>query len=73
MMRLAVCPNCRVLHEVVSAALFDGADEDRRYTLTHCKLCHTPSFRFRKLEPEVPEVGPDELGYPAVFIEPILP
>jgi len=68
--RLAVCPNCRVIHEAVSAGVLDGADEERRYALTHCRLCETPSRYFRKLEPEAPELALDEIGYPAAVVEP---
>jgi len=71
-MWLAACPNCRVVHEVVGAELLDDADDERRYVLTHCRLCNTPSFRFRRLESEAPELGPDELGYPAAAVEPVL-
>jgi hypothetical protein len=68
-MWLAVCPNCRVLHEVVDAAALAGADDVRRYALTHCRLCETSSQHFRRLEPEAPELRADELGYPAVVIQ----
>jgi len=69
-MRLAVCPNCRVVHEAVDAGVLDGASEERRYDLTHCRLCETPSCYFRRLEPEAAELAADELGYPAAVIEP---
>ena len=69
-MKLVACPNCRVVHEAVGVDLLDGADEARRYDLTHCRLCETPSRYFRKLEPEAPELALDEIGYPAAVVEP---
>ena len=69
-MRLVAYPNCSVVHEAAGVELLDGVDEARRYDLTHCRLCETPSRYFRRLQPEAPELDPDEIGYPAAVVEP---
>lgn len=68
MMKLAICPCCRVVHQVADPKALDGATDERRYRLTHCRLCKTPSRFFKVVEREVPELRPDEIGYPAAVV-----
>ncbi|WP_148280141.1 hypothetical protein [Rubrivivax gelatinosus] len=43
--------------------------EERRYELTHCRLCEAPAIHMRRLYPDAKELPEGELGYPAVIIE----
>lgn len=66
-MKLAMCPVCRVVHQAVGRKALIGADEDRAYRLTHCRLCKVSSSAFNPL-PDGPNIGSDELGYPAAVV-----
>lgn len=66
-MRMAVCPVCRTVHEAVDARVLVGADEERTYRITHCRLCESPSTTFRQL-PDQPDLADDELGYPMAVV-----
>jgi hypothetical protein len=66
-MKLAICPACQVVHEAVGRDLLEGADEERAYRLTHCRLCAIPCTEFRPL-PDGPELLEDELGFPAAVV-----
>jgi hypothetical protein len=66
-MKLAICPACRVVHEAVTRQVLEGADEQRAYHLTHCRLCALPCTEFRPL-PDGPELAEDDLGFPAAVV-----
>ncbi len=66
-MKLAMCPVCRVVHAAVGRQVLEGADEERAYRLTHCRLCAIPCAQFRPL-PDGPELSEDELGFPAAVV-----
>lgn len=66
-MKLAICPACRVVHEAVGRQALKGADEERAYRLTHCRLCAIPCAQFRPL-PDGPELSEDDLGFPAAVV-----
>lgn len=66
-MKLSICPGCRVIHEAVGTKVLAGVDEDRRYELTHCRLCELPSEAFRPL-PDPPDPADDEIGYPMAVV-----
>lgn len=68
-MKLAVCPICRIVHEVVGPAALQEASEERRYDLTHCRLCETAGRFFRLLDKEAPPLKEDEIGYPAIVVD----
>lgn len=67
-MRIAVCPFCGVMHEAVGREDLNGADEQRRYRLTHCRLCETPSKWFKLLAREEPDLKPGDFGYPSIVM-----
>lgn len=66
-MKLSVCPRCGVMHEAVGTKVLAGVDEDRRYDLTHCRLCELPSTAFRPL-PDRQDLADDEIGYPMAVV-----
>lgn len=68
-MKIAVCPICRIVHEVVGPAALQEASEERRYDLTHCRLCETAGGLFRLLDEEAPALKADEIGYPAIVVD----
>lgn len=67
-MKIAVCPFCRVMHEAVGPEALKNADDERRYKLTHCRLCEASSEPFKVRAREEPELEDDELGYPAIVL-----
>lgn len=67
-MKVAVCPFCRVVHEAVGPEALKNADDERCYKLTHCRLCKAPSELFKLRAHEEPELGEDELGFPAIVM-----
>lgn len=67
-MKIAVCPFCRVVHEAVGPEVLKNVDDGRRYKLTHCRLCKAPSELFKLRAREEPELGEDELGFPAIVM-----
>jgi hypothetical protein len=65
--KMAMCPRCKVVHEAVGPKALDGADEERAYRITHCRLCKSPSLTFSPL-PDEPDLADDELGYPMAVV-----
>lgn len=66
-MKLALCPACRVVHQVVSPTAFVGLEDERAYAITHCRLCETPSGQFLPLK-DAPAQPSDDIGFPAVIV-----
>ena len=66
-MKMAACPVCRTVHEAADARALIGADEERTYRFTHCRLCKSSSAKFRQL-PDQPDLADDELGYPMAVV-----
>jgi len=64
---MAVCPVCRIIHEAVGRGALKGADDERTYRITHCRLCYTPSDKFQAL-PDQPDLAEDEMGYPMAVV-----
>lgn len=66
-MKMAACSICRTVHEAVGSQALIGADEERTYRITHCRLCKSSSAKFRQL-PDQPDLADDELGYPMAVV-----
>lgn len=66
-MKLAMCPACRTIHEAVGPEAMAGLGEEQAYSLTHCRLCETPSEHFRAL-PDRPALAEGEFGYPKAVV-----
>lgn len=66
-MQLALCPSCKIVHEVVSPTALVGLEEERAYAITHCRLCETSSGQFLPLK-DAPAQPSDEVGDPAAVV-----
>lgn len=66
-MQLALCPACRVVHQVVSPTVLLGLDDEHAYDVTHCRLCETSSGEFLPLK-DAPTQASDDIGYPATVV-----
>ena len=66
-MKLAICPACRVVHEMVSPTILNGLDHQGVYQRTHCRMCEVPSGYFLPLK-ETPALDAGEIGYPAAVV-----
>lgn len=66
-MQLALCPTCRVVHQVVSPTILLGLDGEHAYDVTHCRLCETSSGLFLPLK-DAPAQPADDIGYPAAVV-----
>lgn len=66
-MQLALCPACRVVHQVVSPTTLVGLDDEHGYAITHCRLCETSSGQFLPLK-DAPAQPSDAISFPAVVV-----
>lgn len=66
-MQLALCPACRVVHQVVSPTILLGLDDEHAYAATHCRLCKSSSGQFLPLI-DAPDQPSDDIGYPAAVV-----
>jgi hypothetical protein len=66
-MTLALCPVCRVLHQIVRLTALVDADEERAYGITHCRHCECSSGQFLPLQ-DASEIAPNDIGYPAAVV-----
>ncbi len=66
-MQIALCPSCRVVHQVVSPIVLLGMNEERVYDVSHCRLCETSSGHFLPLKGAQAQPSGD-VGYPAAVV-----
>ncbi|MDC6168386.1 antitoxin Xre/MbcA/ParS toxin-binding domain-containing protein [Paucibacter sp. XJ19-41] len=66
-MQLALCPACRVVHQVVSPTILLGLDDEHAYAATHCRLCESSSGQFLPLI-DAPDQPSDDIGYPTAVV-----
>ena len=66
-MQLALCPTCRVVHQVVSPTILLGLDDEHAYAATHCRFCETSSGQFLPLK-DSPTKPSDDIGYPSAVV-----
>ncbi|WP_271007426.1 antitoxin Xre/MbcA/ParS toxin-binding domain-containing protein [Paucibacter sp. B51] len=66
-MTLALCPVCRVLHQIVRPTALVDVDEERAYSITHCRHCECSSGQFLPLK-DADDTAPNDIGYPAAVV-----